>query len=275
MQGSVANAAQEALSNGYGTFQMFVTNPRSWAIGEINGNDSLMFKELVRKSHAMPFAHASYLCNPSSPKDDIHRKTISSLKGNMENCARLGIRYLVIHIGSHLGAGHVAALRNSAETISHVIDTTSGVELLLENSAGYTNSFGSDFKEIAKIMDEIGREKVGVCLDTCHAYAYGYDIATAAGTAALMDEIEQAVGMRSVKLVHLNDSKYQLGSHLDRHWHIGKGHIGRQGFIDFFRNMRLKTDCFVMETPEDEYGDRESDMRAALSIIEETRLGRV
>ena len=103
--------------------------------------------------------------------------------------------------------------------------------------------------EIGKIIDSIGKKNIGVCLDTCHAFAAGYDISTKNGTENLMDEIEGSIGLEKVKCIHLNDSRYKLGSGLDRHWHIGEGFIGKKGFVEFFRNNRLDTEYFIMETP--------------------------
>ncbi len=267
INGGVASAAAEAKREGYGVFQMFVTNPRSWRITAVENNEAVLFRKIARECKSVPFAHAPYLCNPSSPRGEIQSKTIAALIGNMVNCSQLDIRYLVVHIGSHLGMGEENALMNATEVFRRVLDSTGDVGLLLENSAGYTNSFGSSFKEIAMILDSIKSKRLGICMDTCHAFSYGYNIATEAGTAALMDEIEATTGLDAVKLIHLNDSKYPIGSHLDRHWNIGKGYIGTSGFVEFFRNSRLTTKYFVMETPVPPDYDRGEEMEATKEIL--------
>ncbi|EQD30316.1 apurinic endonuclease Apn1 [mine drainage metagenome] len=152
-------------------------------------------------------------------------------------------------------------------TIDYALRESAGTSILLENSAGYTNSLGSKIEEIGDIIKDVGSNRVGMCLDTCHTFAAGYDISSKAGAADLMDEIDMHVGLGRVKLVHLNDAKFELGSGLDRHWHIGKGHIGIKGFVNFFSSSRLPTECFVMETPENDEGNGATDMRAVFKIM--------
>ncbi len=265
----MANAAKIAERNGYGAFQLFVTNSRSWAPREVKAEESRDFQDSIRRSGATAFAHAPYLCNPSSPRNDVFEKSVSMLKHNVRNCGGLGVRHLVVHLGSHLGTGSEAALVRIGKAFETALADDKGVEILLENSAGYRNSVGSSFKEIGAIIKEIGSKSVGVCLDTCHAFAAGYEISTAEGTKAAMDEIEEHIGLERIKCVHLNDSKFALGSGLDRHWYIGKGFIGRKGFVEFFRNSKLPTKCFVMETPMYEDADNDYNMSAAVELMTE------
>ncbi len=262
IQGGISNAAREAMEMRYGAFQLFVTSSRSWAVNEIAADEAERFRDLVSQSGTIPFAHAPYLCNPSSPRSEIRSKTIASLKGNIRNCSLAGVHYLVVHIGSHLGSGLEAALTGIEDSIGSVLSAHGDVELLLENSAGYNNSVGSSFGEIGRIIDTAGDGRVGVCLDTCHAFAAGYDISTKEGTERLMGEIEEYVGLGRVKLLHLNDSRFPLGSGKDRHWNIGKGYIGQRGFSNFFSANRLGTDCFVMEVPVAAERDMEADLLA-------------
>lgn len=273
VQGNVANAPMEAMQSNYRAFQIFVTNPRSWSVTDISGDSAAGFRRLVRESGAVPFAHMPYLCNPSSPRREVLERSIGALKGNMRNCETLGVRYLVAHVGSHLGSGAEAAMHTLTGALSEAMGACTGVDILLENSSGYRNSMGSSMDELGRMIDSVGSSRLGVCLDTCHAYANGYDVSSRKGTIALMDEIESSFGLDKVKLVHLNDSRYELGSKLDRHWNIGKGHIGRKGFVQFFGNSRLKTDYFVMETPVSSDRDRSSDMRAALRAMREADSG--
>ncbi len=265
--GSVANAPREAVLHGYPVFQMFTTSSRSWSNSKIDSNASSEFRDMVRRNSLEPFAHIPYLCNPGSPNEDVYSKSRKMLIDNMGNCESLGIKYLVVHMGSHLGKGFDEIGDRLTDTIMHALRRSTSTHILLENSAGYNNSVGSHMKEIGNIIESVGDKRVGVCLDTCHAFAAGYDIASKKGTSSLMDEIEESFGIDKIKLVHLNDAKFPLGSGLDRHWHIGKGHIGMKGFANFFRISRLTADCFVMETPENTDGDDHTNMQAVSKIM--------
>ena len=265
--GSVANAPKEAALHGYPVFQMFTTSSRSGSNSKIDSNASSEFRDMVRRNSLEPFAHIPYLCNPGSPNGDVYSKSRKMLIDNMGNCESLGIKYLVVHMGSHLGKGFDEIGDRLTDTIMHALRRSTSTHILLENSAGYNNSVGSHMKEIGNIIESVGDKRVGVCLDTCHAFAAGYDIASKKGTSSLMDEIEESFGIDKIKLVHLNDAKFPLGSGLDRHWHIGKGHIGMKGFANFFRISRLTADCFVMETPENTDGDDHTNMQAVSKIM--------
>lgn len=153
-------------------------------------------------------------------------------------------------MGSHLGRGTAYGLERATQSISEAIDSVPDVTLLLENSAGYKNSVGSRFEEISSIMRSIGKpSRVGLCFDTCHAFAAGYDLHDSKIVSKIADEITNHMGKNSLGLVHLNDAKFELGSGLDRHWHIGKGNIGTDGFKMLFSNPLFRSGSFVMETP--------------------------
>ncbi len=268
--GSVANAPKEAVAGGYSTLQMFTTSSRSWSGSRIEKKAADEFRSVVSEGSLEPFAHIPYLCNPGSPNEEVYRKSRKMLVENLENCKALGIKHLVIHMGSHLGKGFDGASRRLADTVKYALGRSSSTMILLENSAGYTNSLGSHMDEIGSVMRMIGSNRVGVCLDTCHAFAAGYDISSKIGTAKLMDEIEEHIGLAKVKLVHLNDAKYALGSGLDRHWHIGKGYIGYAGFKNFFRGSSLENECFIMETPVNSEGDESTNMDAVRRVMGES-----
>ncbi len=266
--GNISNAPKEALSMGYGTFQIFVSNPRSWNVKAIDENSALEFKKIAHAFKKNIFAHAPYLANPSSTKIEILKKSIDLLKGNIDNCSMLGIPYLVVHIGSHLGSGYRAGINSILKSIPNVLDNTdNNVTILLENSSGYKNSMGSKINEIAEILENINSERVGVCIDTCHAFAAGYDIRTHDGMNLFMSEIDNGFGFEKIKLIHLNDAKFDCNSGLDRHWHIGLGKIGAEGFSNFFKMNKIKSKCFVMELPIDEYGDNNKNLTTIKSII--------
>lgn len=267
ISGSFGSAARFAAAERYGAFQLFVSNPRGWAVKSAAAQDAAAFGKLVRDADIIPFAHIPYLCNPSSPRPEILEKSTAMMLSSMENCSALGIKYLVVHVGSHLGKGEQVALSNLEKSIGSILDSSRGVEVLLENSSGYTNSFGSSMEELGRIMDRLGRSRIGVCLDTCHAFAYGYELSTVEGALSLMDSIDGNIGSKAVRLVHFNDSKFPLGSKKDRHEHIGKGYIGMGGFANFFSCDKLETECYVMETPQYGPDDSYDDMAAAAAVI--------
>ena len=271
--GGVQNSALTAEKHRYGTFQIFASNPRAWEHHRIKEEDAEAFNGIIKRTGAIPFAHVPYLCNPSSGNKEMLKKSLQMLIGNMESCNLLKITGLVVHQGSHLGEGSESGVKTIVETMRKAAELAPDVRILLENSSGYKNSVGSKFEEIGGIIDKTGSDRIGVCLDTCHAFAAGYDLSTKEGIADMCKSFEDNIGFKRLGLVHLNDAKYGLGSGLDRHWHIGKGNIGVQGFTELFKNRHFHDGCFIMETPINEDGDEASNMRNAKKIVADA-LGR-
>lgn len=265
--GSVANAPISAALHGYTAFQMFTESSRRWIGRGINAVGASAFRETVKAADLLPYAHIPYLSNPSSPNAEVHSKSVGMIVRNMENCSMLGVGYLVLHIGSHIGAGAKVGVANVCDALGKVLDSSGKVRILLENSAGYRNSVGSRFEEIGEVIDRVGSGRIGLCLDTCHTFAAGYDLGSAEGIERTVSELDRTIGLRRLKLVHLNDSRFGLGSGLDRHWHIGKGRIGMRGFVELFRNRAFRSGSFIMETPVNGEGDNASNLRAAVEAI--------
>ncbi len=268
ISGGISNSALEAGENGFGAFQLFTASSRSWKQNKPDKDDAALFSDYLRKYDTVPFSHIPYLCNLASPNKDVFDKSIEMLRANIDNCNELNVRYLVLHLGSHLGEGFEFGARNIIRAIDSVSKDLGKLTILFENTSGYTNNVGAKFSEIATIVNGIGTKNIGICLDTCHAFAAGYDIRDKGSLKAMVDEIDDRIGMDKLKLVHLNDSKFDLGSTKDRHWHIGKGFIGEKGFENFFSEKRFRQGCFVMETPVNEDGNDSSNKRAFLKIIE-------
>lgn len=266
--GALSNAPKEAALEKYGAFQIFTTSSRSWKNSQIDPKDKDEFIKCTRASDLKPFSHIPYLCNPASTSRDVYEKSKDMLLNNMMNCEMLGIEFLVIHLGSHLGKGVDIGIGNICDAISFVSGKTQNVTMLLENGSGYKNCVGSKFSEIGRIIDTVGPDKVGVCFDTCHAFAAGYDLRDDGAVNDTMDEFDDSIGISRLMLTHLNDAKFPLGSGLDRHFHIGKGYIGIGGFSSLFKSKAFKSGSFVMELPEDEEGDHGSDLRTVKSIID-------
>jgi deoxyribonuclease-4 len=266
--GSVANASRYAAAKGYGDFQLFTSNPRAWANTEFPAEDRREFIELNKTHRLTPFAHIPYLCNIASANAAVYKRSRAMLVDNLRNCMGLEIGYLVIHLGSHLGKGVEYGINNICDAILYALDRTDDVTILLENSSGYKNSVGSRFGEIGSIIDNVGSARLGVCFDTCHAFAAGYDLRTEQSMDETAKEFTSLIGAKNLKLVHLNDAKFDLGSGRDRHWHIGQGSIGREGFVNLFRNSMFNHGFFVLETPGSRLGnDEETNLRAVKGII--------
>ncbi len=270
--GGVSNSAMEACSKHYGAFQLFTASSRSWEQKPIGKGDAETFRDYVAECGTEPYAHIPYLCNPASSNLPVLRKSRSMLVKNLENCAMLVVKSLVIHLGSHLGKGTDYGIATAVESIGRALDSVGGVGILLENTSGYTNSIGSKFGEIAEIIDGVGSRRLGLCLDTCHAFAAGYELRTPEGISSMVKEIESGIGLDRLGLVHLNDAKFEKGSRLDRHWHIGKGFIGEKGFEALFSNEAFRHGSFVMETPINAQGGEASNTKALLKILAKVHL---
>ena len=251
----------------YGCFQIFATSSRSWKSKSMNGEDVERFREINRLSHARPFAHIPYICNPSAPDKTTFDKGVGLMEENIERCRKLGIEGVVVHMGSHKGKGIKYGIERVSEALGTALDAADGANILLENGAGYKNSVGSRFEEIGDIMDAVSSKRVRLCMDTCHAFAAGYDMRNDRAVKALAGEIREHVGISKLSLVHLNDSRYQLGSGLDRHWHIGKGEIGMDGFVALFKNRDFSQGNFVLETPYKGESDETMNLEAARRAI--------
>jgi deoxyribonuclease-4 len=198
-----------------------------------------------------------YLPNLASPKDEIWEKSVATLGTELERCHCLGIPYLVTHLGHHLGTGIAGGRARVINAINAALEKNDySVMLLLENTAGEKNSVGSSFLHIRAIMEAIAQpERIGVCFDTCHAFAAGYELRTEAGIAGTLAQLDEQVGIQHLRLIHLNDTKGDLGSGLDRHEHIGMGFIGEEGFRRILHRPEFVSLPLVCETPVDERRD--------------------
>ena len=198
------------------------------------------------------FAHIPYLPNLASPRDEVYKKSVKTLTSELERCMRLKIPYLVTHLGSHLGAGMQTGFMRLINGINQAFNVTGGgVTLLLENTTGTKNSMGSTLEDIQHIIERLSYpESVGICFDTSHAFAAGYDLRTWDSVEGTVRKIDDIIGFEKLKLVHLNDSKGDFNSRIDRHEHIGMGKIGEKGFINVLKS-RLGELPLILETPKD------------------------
>jgi deoxyribonuclease-4 len=202
--------------------------------------------------------HDSYLINLASPKEDILEKSIAAFTDELERCDQLGIPFLVTHPGAHTGSGVEAGIERFAASLNQIFAAIPDNQTmtLLETTAGQGTALGRSFEEIAAIIERVEQaDRVGVCLDTCHIFAAGYDYRTPEMYAEMMDDFERTIGIERLKVIHLNDSKNPLGSNKDRHEHIGDGEIGLEGFRQFVNDPRLKGVPGILETEKDDAGE--------------------
>ncbi|MEM3781791.1 MAG: deoxyribonuclease IV [Candidatus Micrarchaeaceae archaeon] len=240
VSGGFAVSLERAHAIGYNTMQIFVSNPRAWSIKSIGLDEASKFALKARSMDIEPvFAHMPYLPNFSSASDSVHQKSVKALRDTLLNCKALGIMYLVVHLGSHMGKGKQFGLRRIESAINGI--DTLNVTLLFENEAGQRNAMGSSIEELLEVLDLVKTKNKGFCIDTCHAFAAGYDIRKE----EVLDNMAKALSGK-IKLIHLNDARFGLGSRLDRHAIIGKGFIGKEGIGNVLRKF-AKTP-FIMET---------------------------
>lgn len=256
--GGVHNAPQNALNVTAECIQIFSKNQRQWAAKPYTEADIHAYKEAYKKSGLKgAMVHGSYLVNAAALDKAILDKSRAGLLDEAQRCEQLGIPYLNMHPGSHLGAGIPAGTKRIAEAILEVLDKTQGskVMILLESMAGQGTNIGDKFDDLAAIRNFTGNDKrVGYCLDTCHLYAAGYDITTPAGYKDVMKKADETLGLSNIKAFHLNDSKMPLNSHVDRHENIGQGLMGVEGFRPLLQDSRFKDAPMILETPLAEEG---------------------
>ncbi len=269
ISGSLDLAVDRAEEAGCTAFQIFLKNPRGWSYKPLDEGEAARFVEKCEEfGYREVLAHMPYLPNLASPSDEIYRKSVNCLVEDLMRAGRLRIPYLVLHLGSHMGSGEEAGMKRIVEACRNALNTVDNkVMLLLENTAGQKNSIGSKFKDLKRIMDEIGEPtRVGVCFDTCHAYAAGYDLRTQKAVSKTLHQLDKEVGLKHVKSIHLNDSVGELGSHLDRHEHIGLGKIGEKGLKAILHTSEIRKLPIVMETPVDERRDDRGNLAKALEL---------
>ena len=270
--GSIDKAVDRALELNINTFQIFTRSPRGWKYPPIPDEVAEAFKKKVKENGFKGIAsHMPYLPNLASPDPEIYKKSVDSLIEEIKRANLLKLEFIVLHLGSHMGKGIEHGRRRVAEAVLKALSIEeSEAVILLENMAGQKNSVGSSFEDISKILDEIGdRKKVNVCFDTCHAYAAGYDLASPKAVENTLKLFDEIIGIKRLKLVHLNDSKGGLGSRLDRHEFIGKGFIGKRGFKAIVNHPKLKKLPMILETPVSNYKEYAKDLEVIRKLIEE------
>jgi deoxyribonuclease-4 len=233
--------------------QIFVKNNMQWFGKPPSEEEQALYKAEFEKSRlSCVFGHAGYLINLAAPASQNRQISIRSLIQEMEFATRLGLPFLVLHPGAHLGTGEKAGLHQAVAGLNEVFEATkkSPVRIALENTAGQGSCLGCKISHLAFLFDHVNRpERLGVCLDTAHFFAAGYDIRKRTGWDGAIDEVAKLIGLRQILALHLNDSKTALGSRVDRHEHIGDGQIGKEGFRNIVNDRRFKKIPGCLETP--------------------------
>lgn len=251
--GGLHLAFDEAEQIGCDCLQIFVKNQRQWVARPLTDEQVRLFKDAQRKSGVSPVvAHASYLLNLASPEKANRDKSRDALIDELQRCEALGIEDLIIHPGAHMGSGIEAGIAAIADSLDQVHAATAGFtcRVLLESTAGQGTTIGHEICQLGEIIKQVRQsERLGVCIDTCHVFAAGYDIRDRDDYERLLDEIKRHVDIDRVKCIHTNDSKGDCGSRLDRHEHITKGKIGKAGFVNILNDPRLAHVPRILETP--------------------------
>jgi len=254
ISGGVYKAPERGEKLGCESIQIFSKNQMQWKAKPLTPEDSQKFKEELRKTRIKEVViHDSYLINLGSPDGEKLQMSRDAFLDEMIRAEILGVKYLVFHPGSHMGKGEEIGLKLIAESLNILIDKAkeaSNVMLLLETTAGQGSNLGYKFEHLKFIMDQVEKkERLGVCFDTAHAFEAGYDISTEEGYERTFKEFDNIIGLEKLKVFHLNDSKTPLGSHIDRHEHIGEGMIGLKAFELLVNDERFKNHPMILETP--------------------------
>jgi deoxyribonuclease-4 len=252
--GGLLPAARRARQIGATALQIFSDNPTAWRRRAEPPADAAAFVAYCRRNDIAPVViHASYLINMGGSAEPFARQSLAGLQHEVQRAPAYGASLVNTHIGSHRGDGSAAGLQRVVFAVRAVLaEAPPGVRLVLENAAGSGDTLGSSLEQLADILDAAGgaASQLAFCLDTAHLWGAGYDISTSEGVAAVLDRFDALIGLDRLALVHLNDSKSALGSHSDRHEHVGAGRIAAQGLAAFLRDPRLPgRTALVMETP--------------------------
>lgn len=259
--GGIETGFERALTAGCDCMQIFVKNQRQWRAPKLTDEQIACYRAAQETSGiARVTAHASYLLNLAAPSDSIRSASVAALIDEMQRCELLGVESLVFHPGAHLTDTMESGIKRIAASLDEVTCATAGFRtmILLEVTAGQGTSIGWRFEQIAAIRDNVTSPcRLGVCLDTCHLFAAGYDFRTPETYAATMEELDRVIGVTHVRCIHVNDSKKDLGSRVDRHEHIGQGKIGDSGFALFLNDPCWRNTPMILETTKekDENGE--------------------
>ncbi|MGZ3535517.1 MAG: deoxyribonuclease IV [Thermodesulfobacteriota bacterium] len=270
--GGFSKVAERARVRSCETIQFFSRNPRGWKYSPLNKKEVEEFRSSVRSAGFSPiFLHMPYLPNIAFSKSKFYKPSIQSLVIDLRRAERLGAQFLIIHIGHGMESSEEEAIEAVSQGINRAFEKVKNVvTLLMENTAGQGTEIGYKFDQIKKIIEGVEEDgRLGVCLDTAHTIEAGYDISKKEGLEKTLEQFDKTVGLKRLHLLHLNDSKTPLGSRRDRHWHIGEGYIGREGFRTLINHPLLKHLPGIMETPRKDTVEDLKNMEVIKSLVED------
>lgn len=269
--GGFSKVVDRAKARECETIQFFSRNPRGWKYDPLNKKEVGEFRISIQSSDLFPlFLHLPYLPNIAAPNSKYYRRSISSIVEDLNRAEKLGAQYLIIHIGHRLESDEDQAIEAVSQGIDKAFERVkNSVILLLENTAGQGTEIGYTFEQLKRIINGVReRERMGVCLDTAHSFEAGYDLSKKDGIERTLESFDQTIGLERLHLLHLNDSKTPLGSRKDRHWHIGEGHMGLEGFRCLINHPLLKNLPGIMETPRKDTVEDLKNMEVIRSLVE-------
>lgn len=270
ISGGVDKAPERARNVTCDCMQIFSKNQMQWKAKPLDLDEAERFRANAKEFRiAETVIHDSYLINLASPKKSLLKQSREAFLEEMVRAKHLGVRYLIFHPGAHMGSGEQVGLKRIAESMNWARSEfgSGDVQLVLETTAGAGSILGQSFEQLRRIIDWVDDQKnAGVCFDTCHAYAAGYDIKSKKGYESVWNRFDDVLGLDRLKAMHVNDSKGAMGSHMDRHEHIGKGLIGLDGFRNFMNDKRWEKIPMVLETPQAEKQYKQ-DLKALRSLI--------
>jgi deoxyribonuclease-4 len=269
--GGFSKVVERAEVRGCETIQFFSRNPRGWKYEPLDKKDIEAFRTSTQSSSLFPlFLHLPYLPNIASKDSKFYNRSIDSMVIDLERAEQLGAHYLIIHIGHRMKSSEDEAIEAVVEALNQALGRVMNpVILLLENTAGQGTEIGYEFGQIKKIIEGVEqRDRIGICLDIAHAFEAGYDFSNEDGIEKTIKSFDQTIGLKRLHLLHLNDSKTPLGSKKDRHWHIGEGHIGLEGFRYLTNHPLLKHLPGIMETPRKDTVEDLKNMKVIRDLVE-------
>ena len=265
--GGIDKAFKRAKDIGCNCLQIFSKNPRGWKGRNIPEAEINRVKNSLTKMKMNPLVvHNTYLINLATPDEELLEKSVNGMIDDYTRAGKIDASYMVVHPGSHKGEGLNFGISRIINCLNFIFDNVKNdCIILLENVAGAGNNIGANFQEINKIISDIeAKERIGFCLDTCHAHAAGYDLSQKRGLEDMLQEMEQDLGLNHLKLIHINDSKHKTGLNKDEHAHIGEGYIGLDGFENIVNHPDLKNLPFILETPQ--FDGKDKDVQIILSL---------
>ena len=275
--GGLSEAVERAKRLGCSTMQIFSRSPRGGPAPKLPAETAETFDTQRRRAGIDPLAvHSPYIINLASPDARMWKQSLRLYQEEYARASLLNAQYLVTHVGSHRGSGDAAGIARVAEALNRTLTASrSTLMILLENTAGSGQGLGDQFEQLAAMRGLVAaKERVGICLDTAHLFAAGHPIHTAEGLEQVLASFDRLVGLKNLRLIHLNDSKVPFGSRVDRHWHIGQGHLGLEAIRRFINHPQLKALPFILETPKKTEADDPRNLSTVRKLVHGPRQAR-